>query len=72
MEEQRPPIRPEEIKIELIAQHHQVAIFQSYEKDLVDFLREDALKNQKQRLSVTFLWFYEGNLVAYMSLLNDK
>ncbi len=39
---------------------------------MVNFLREDALENQKQRLSVTFLWFHEGKLVSYVSLLNDK
>lgn len=72
MEEQRPPIKPEEIEIELIDQHHQVNLFQSYEKELVDFLREDALENQKQRLSVTFLWFNEGKLVSYITILNDK
>ena len=72
MEEQRPLITPEEIKIDLIDQHHQVDVFQSYEKELVDFLQEDALENQKQRLSVTFLWFYEGKLVSYITLLNDK
>ena len=70
MEEQQ--IKPEEIKIEIIDQHHKVNIFQSYEPELVGFLREDALENQKQRLSVTFLWFYKENLVSYITLLNDK
>ena len=72
MEEQRPPINSEEIKIEIINQEHKVDSFQSYEKELVDFLREDALENQKQRLSITFLWFYGGQLISYISLLNDK
>ena len=72
MEEQRSPIKPEEIKIEIIDENHNVNSFQSYEKELVDFLNEDALENQKQRLSVTFLWFYQGKLVSYISLLNDK
>ena len=70
--EQLQKINPEEIKIEIIAQHHEVDIFQSYEKELIDFLREDALENQKQRLSITFLWFYENQLVSYITLLNDK
>ncbi len=48
MEEQRLPIKPEEIKIEIIAESHKVSLFQSYEQELVDFLREDALENQKQ------------------------
>ncbi len=72
MEEQRPPIKSEEIKMELVDQHHPVDLFQSYESELVEFLREDALENQKQRLSVTFLWFYDRKLVAYITLLNDK
>ncbi len=72
MEEKSPQITPEEIKIELIDGTHKVDLFQSYEKELVDFLKEDAFENQKQKLSVTFLWFYDGNLVAYISLLNDK
>jgi len=63
--EQLQKINPEEIKIEIIAQHHEVDIFQSYEKELIDFLREDALDFQKQRLSITFLWFYENQLVSY-------
>lgn len=72
MEEQRPPIKPEEIKIEIINESHKVDSFQSYECELIEFLREDALENQKQRLSVTFLWFYERKLVSYITLLNDK
>jgi len=72
MEEQQQPIKSEEIKIEIIDGIHKTDSFQSYEKELVDFLREDALENQKQRLSVTFLWFYENKLVSYITLLNDK
>lgn len=72
MEEQRLPINSEEIEIEIISPEHKVDSFQSYEKELVDFFREDALENQKQRLSITFLWFYHGQLVSYITLLNDK
>ncbi len=72
MDEQLSKIRPEEIKIETINGRHEVKCFKSYEKELIDFLVEDALANQKQRLSVTFLWFYESNLIAYVTLLNDK
>ncbi len=72
MEERRLPIKPEEIKIDIINESHNVKEFQSYEKELVNFLQEDALENQKQQLSVTFLWFYGERLVSYISLLNDK
>ena len=62
----------EELHIEKLSGLHDVSTFQSYEKELVDFLIEDALNNQKQKLSVTFLWFYQNNLVGYITLLNDK
>jgi len=40
---------------------------------LVDFLVEDALENQKNRISVTYLIFLEsGELVGYVTLLNDR
>ena len=72
MDMQSTKINPEEIKIEIINDGYGVQGFTSYEKELVEFLRQDALENQKQRLSVTFLWFYEEKLVSYITLLNDK
>ena len=72
VEEQASKINPEEVRIEIINQHHTVHSFRSYENELVEFLIEDALENQKQKLSVTFLWFYGGKLVSYITLLNDK
>ena len=72
MDTQSTKIKPEEIEIEIINDGYDVQGFTSYEKELVNFLREDALENQKQRLSVTFLWFYDGKLVSYITLLNDK
>lgn len=65
-------LKPEEIQIEIISKEYNIGDFRSYEKELVDFLNEDALENQEQRLSVTFLWFYNGKLVSYITLLNDK
>ena len=65
-------IEPKDITIEKLEDKHDLSSFKSYEKELVNFLVEDALSNQKQKLSVTFLWFYEKNLVRYLTLLNDK
>ena len=65
-------IEPKDITIEKLDDKHDLNNFKSYEKELVNFLIEDALNNQKQKLSVTFLWFYEKNLVGYLTLLNDK
>jgi len=65
-------IAVEDIKIERIHKDHNVKNFQSYEKELVDFLIEDALENQNNQISVTYLWFLKGELIGYISLLNDR
>lgn len=65
-------IPSEEVKIEILNTTHNLNAFSSYEQDLADFLQHDALENQKQLLSVTFLWFYKGTLVSYVTLLNDR
>lgn len=57
MAEKTSKIEPGEMVIEKINDTHNLTNFNSYEPELVDFLVEDALKNQKQKLSVTFLWF---------------
>ena len=67
-----PKIKPNEITVDILNDKHDLSDFQSYEKELVDFLLEDAFPNQSQNLSLTFLWFYEGKLVSYITLLNDK
>ncbi len=47
--------------------------FETYIKELRDFLIEDAINNQQIAISDTYLWFYnpENKLVAYMTLLTD-
>ena len=72
MAEKASKILPNEIKIEIINQKHDLTRFASYEQDLVDFLRDDALGNQEQNLSVTFLWFYRNYFVSYLTLLTDR
>ena len=72
MDKETLKIESHEIVIEKINDKHDLSNFNSYEKELVKFLIEDALNNQNQKLSVTFLWFYEKNLVGYVTLLNDK
>ena len=63
----------EDIRIERIHEKHMVSGFQSYEQELVDFLIEDALKDQQKQISVTYLWFLNhGELAGYVTLLNDR
>src|SRR3989344_870967 len=67
-------IRSEEIRIEKLSKEHDITGFQSYEKELVKFLKEDALGQHDNKLSVTFLCFLDetNELVGYITLLNDK
>ncbi len=65
-------IDPNEIIIEMIKESHDINSFVSYEKELVNFLQEDALNNQKQNLSITFLWFNNQMLASYITLLTDR
>src|SRR3989344_45233 len=66
-------ITNEDIKIERMNEKHDINNFNSYELELVKFLKEDALENQKNKISVTYLWFLKsGELVGYITLLNDR
>lgn len=65
-------ILAEDLRLEIINDKHDLSQFKSYEVELTNFLMEDALNNQKQNLSITFLWFYKEQLVAYVTLLTDK
>ncbi|MBI4981108.1 GNAT family N-acetyltransferase [Candidatus Woesearchaeota archaeon] len=66
-------INVKDIKIERLQQSHNVKDFRSYEPELASFLIEDALNNQNNQISVTYLWFLNTNeLVGYVTLLNDR
>ena len=45
--------------------------FDCGDQDLNEFLRDDALKHQKERIAATYLCFYEGEVVGYFSWLTD-
>ena len=67
-------IKVDAIRIERLSNKHFIKDFKSYEKDLIDFLFEDALDNQEKKISVTYLWFLKetNELLGYITLLNDK
>jgi len=66
-------ISSEDINIQRISSRHDLKDFQSYEKELVDFLIQDALENQTNKISVTYLWYLKsGEFVGYVTLLNDR
>ena len=68
-------IKPEELRVEKITKSHLNFLngFNSYEKELESFLKEDALEQQERNISVTYLWFLRENneLVAYITLSPD-
>lgn len=66
-------VKIENIKIERITLDHDLKEFKTYEKELFNFLVEDALNNQDNKISVTYLWFLNtGELIGYVTLLNDR
>lgn len=67
-------INAEDICLEIINSQHNVSSFKSYERELVDFLVEDALDNQQKKLSTTYLWFYKPSkeLMGYLTVLADS
>ena len=76
MEDDKPKTSASELRIELIEERHmeEMAKFQTDNKELGDFLIQDALDNQKKGFSNTYLWFYnpENSLVAYVTILMDS
>ena len=75
MKNEKEKVKIENIDIQQINDTHKSIIlaFKSYEKELVDFLVEDALDNQKKQMSITYLWLLKSTkeLVAYVTVLAD-
>lgn len=68
-------IKTEELRVEKLSSVHKeiISSFKSYEKELSDFLIEDALNQQDRKISATYLWFLRktNELVAYITLSPD-
>jgi len=62
-----------EIKIVLLKEEHKTILkdFKSYERELVDFLLEDACNNHKIGISKTYLLIHQNKVVAYVTILVD-
>jgi GNAT superfamily N-acetyltransferase len=65
-------INLQHVEIEKLKDFHELGNFQASNEDLRQFLIEDALHNQEHNISITFLWFYQKQLAAYITLLNDR
>lgn len=56
---------------EKLSSKHDLSNFSCGVKDLDEFLKEDALNQQEQNLSVTYLAIYENKILGYVSILAD-
>ncbi len=76
MKNEKERVKIEDIGIQQINDSHKsvISIFKSYEKELVDFLVEDALDNQNKKISITYLWFCKPTkeLCGYVTILADS
>ena len=66
-----PQFSDNELLVVLYTERHDVSRFDSAAKELNDFLKEDALKNQKDSISVTYLCYHSNQLVGYVTLITD-
>lgn len=75
MREKLSKIDVKDLKLERLSVHHQDVLetFETDEKELEDFLLEDALRDQKMHVSETLMCFYKpkNELVAFITLLTD-
>lgn len=58
-------------QFETLSEEHDLSKFESDSNDLNDFLKEDALKQQKNKLNITKLITCDGKIIGYFSLLTD-
>lgn len=73
--EEKPSIKPEELRVEKLDNRHLYVIdkFKSSNIDLTNFLKEDSLRNERLSINSTYLLFYNplNELVAFVSLCSD-
>lgn len=68
-----PDFTDSEIDIQKLSEESSVSGFSCYERELVDFLKEDALVNQNAGVSTTYLFLEKTTktLLGYITLLTD-
>ena len=56
---------------ETLSENHDLSEFDCGDEDLNDFLKNDALEQQKKKLNITKLVISKGETIGYFSLLTD-
>ncbi|WP_135606777.1 hypothetical protein [Methanococcoides sp. NM1] len=64
-------IPPDDIVIYPLSERHNISSFFSSDLDLNDFLLNDALESQEQKVSTTYVTYYENKLVGFFTLTTD-
>lgn len=59
-------------KFETLSEEHDLSDFECDSEDLNDFLKNDALKQQKEKLNLTKLITCDGEIIGFVSLLTDS
>jgi GNAT superfamily N-acetyltransferase len=66
-----PRFSDDELHVVSYTERYDVSRFDSTAKKLNDFLKEDALKNQKDLISKTYLCYHSNQLIGYVTLTTD-
>lgn len=66
------PIGEDELSIELLSARYFLSLFDSGNPELDDFLKNDALKEQRELLSKTHLCFYKDRIAGFITLTADS
>lgn len=61
----------EELSFVSLSEEHNLDLFESTDSDLTEFLKEDALLSQNERLAATKLVYWNSKLVGFFTLVND-
>ena len=61
----------ENLHFEILTEVHDLSKFKCTSDDLTDFLRNDALKQQKMNLNITQLAVCDGEIIGFVSILTD-
>jgi GNAT superfamily N-acetyltransferase len=59
-------------KFETLSENHDLSEFECESDDLNDFLKNDSLKQQKEKLNLTKLIVCDGRIIGFVSLLTDS
>ena len=59
-------------KFETLTEKHDLSKFKCDSKDLNEFLRKDALNQQKEKLNITKLMICDNEIIGFVTLLTDS